>query len=121
MTIFGRLIPRWVVIAVGIAAIAAVCILLAYCTGRHDGKSGLQHQIDNANIKAQDTNLNAIANSTEDRSISDAQLLEKKKELIDAVNKTPDTLPSATRIAVGCERLRRQGTDTTTIPVCNGR
>lgn len=112
-------IPKSIKIGFGILVVVVLALVLVYCSGQHSGKSQIQHQIDKGNLKAEQINANAVSNSTEDRSITDTQLLEKKKELIDEVNKTPDTMPSAQRIAVGCERLRRQGTNTAAIPACN--
>jgi hypothetical protein len=115
------LIPRGVKIAGGILLAVGLALLLAYCSGQKSGKSKIEHQIDQANIKALETNSNAVSNAATDRSVSDQKILETKKELVDAVEATPDSLPNASRIALGCKRLRRQGTDTSVIPACAGR
>ena len=111
-------IPTKVKIAAGLIFVVALALLLAYCSGRDDGKDAVNQQIDKANVEVLNRDAVAKARANEDREAEHAKQLEAKKELIDAVNKTPDTLPDPARIALGCERLRRQGTDTTIIPVC---
>ena len=42
----------------------------------------------------------------------------QEQELRDAIADTPDSAPDATRIRLGCERLRRAGRDTSRIAAC---
>jgi hypothetical protein len=114
---FAGLGPRVYLIG-GIILAIALALALAYCSGRGDGKDAINQQIDKANTKALERDAAAGEKATADREAEHAKQLEVKKELVDAVNKTPDTLPDPARIALGCERLRRQGTDTTIIPAC---
>jgi hypothetical protein len=114
---FAGLGPRVYLIG-GIILVIVLALTLAYCSGRDDGKDAINQQIDKANTKALERNAAAGEKATADREAEHTKQLEVKKELVDAVNKTPDTLPDPARIALGCERLRRQGTDTAIIPAC---
>lgn len=42
-----------------------------------------------------------------ERQADNSAVSQMEKDLIDAVAKTPDSAPSAKRVALGCERLRR--------------
>ena len=114
-------IPMKIKVAAGVIAVVLLALLTAYCVGRGDGKSKIELEIEKANVEALETNANALGNAADDRVVSNEQILKTKEELVDVVEATPDSLPSATRIALGCERLRRQGTDTSVIPACSGR
>lgn len=107
-------------IYVGLALLAAAILTLVYCSGRRDGKAVIEQKIDRANIKVIKTDAAAREAAAEAR-VTDAEaVLELKKELVDAVEDTPDEKPDAVRIALGCQRLSRAGKDTAAIPACAG-
>lgn len=111
-------IPTKVKAGLGIALVIAIVLLLAYCSGRSDGKAGADLAREKANSKTITIDSRARENAATDRVVDAVTNLEVKKELSDAVAKLPDTMPSARRIALGCARLQRQGTDVSSIPAC---
>lgn len=111
-------IPRRVKIALGIALAIALALSLAYCNGKKEGKRGADLALEKANNQAIVIDSKAREKAADDRVADAVENLEAKKELSDAVEALPDALPTARRIALGCARLRRQGTDTTAIPAC---
>jgi hypothetical protein len=107
-------------IYLAIAGLVAVALTLAYCSGKREGRVDVEHKIEQANTKAVQRNAAAGEKAAEAR-VADAQtVLEMKEELVDAVEATPDTLPSDRRIARGCVQLRQAGRDTDAIPACAG-
>jgi hypothetical protein len=74
-----------------------------------------------ANAAALETKSNADERASLDRVADMVEEAATKERLIDAVSETPDTVPSAVRVRLGCQRLREQGTDTADIPGCGGR
>lgn len=104
----------------GVALLLVIGITL-YVTGRSDGRAKADAERAVANVEAMKTNEKANANAADDRVADAEQVLELKEELTDAVAEVPDDVPDTVAVALGCERLRRQGTDTTAIPACGGR
>jgi len=116
-----KALPQRVKVAIAVALVAVLALTLAYCSGRGDGKRGSDLAIERANTKALTRDRVASDRASEAR-VADAKAnIEAKKELSDAVEALPDAVPSDRRIALGCQRLRRQGTDTAAIPACRGR
>ncbi len=61
----------------------------------------------------------ADANAALQRKVDEARISEQEKDMHDAVAKTPDTMPDAARVALGCARLRNAGKDVSRIAACN--
>jgi hypothetical protein len=106
--------------------LGALSLLLAagialYIMGRGDGRAKADAERAVANVEAMKTNETANANAAEDRVADAEQVLELKEELTDAVAEIPDDVPDAVAVALGCQRLRTQGTDTSAIPACGRR
>lgn len=108
-------------IILGGALLILVAIGLVYWQGRSDGRLKADAERAVANVEAMKTNEGANANASEARVTDAEQVLELKEELTDAVAEIPDDVPDDVAVALGCQRLRRQGTDTTAIPACGGR
>jgi 3-dehydroquinate synthase class II len=87
------------------AICVAVCLPLGYCSGELVGK---------AKARA------AVAVATVEVMKVDDVVVTQKEGLIDAVSELPDTIPSARRVALACERLRQQGSSTAGITACGG-
>jgi hypothetical protein len=104
----------------GLLLIAGLALTL-YLMGRSDGRAKIEGAIQKENVRVLEKVGKANENAAEARVTDAEEVLELKEELVDAVEKTPDTLPTERRIARGCVQLRRAGHDTSAIPVCRGR
>jgi len=107
-------------IAIALVLIIGLVLMLTYCSGKRDGRAQIEQQIDRANEKAEARNKVANERANDARVTDGQAVLELREELTDAVEDTPDTMPTERRIARGCVQLRRSGRDTSTIPACAG-
>jgi hypothetical protein len=103
----------------GLLLVAGLALLL-YLQGRSDGRAKIEGAIQKENVRVLERLGEANENASEARVADAEEVLELKEELVDAVEKTPDTLPTERRIARGCVQLRRAGHDTSAIPACRG-
>jgi hypothetical protein len=103
----------------GLLLVAGLALLL-YLQGRSDGRAKIEGAIQKENVRVLERLGEANENASEPRVADAEEVLELKEELVDAVEKTPDTLPTERRIARGCVQLRRAGHDTSAIPACRG-
>lgn len=101
----------------GLLLVAGLALAL-YLQGRSDGRAKIEGAIQKENVRVLERLGEANENAAEARVTDAGQVLELKEELVDAVEKTPDTLPTERRIARGCVQLRRAGHDTSVIPAC---
>jgi hypothetical protein len=104
----------------GLLLLAGLALTL-YLMGRSDGRAKADAERAVANVEAMKTNEKANTNAAEDRVTDAEQVLELKEELTDAVAEIPDDVPDPVAVALGCERLRKAGKDTASIPACGGR
>lgn len=96
----------------------SVCFLVGYLNGKYGERDRCNAQRLLANVKALETIATANDIAAEER-LSDAlEANEDEKELVNAIAQVPDGRPDAVRVKLGCERLRKQGTDTRSIPAC---
>jgi hypothetical protein len=103
----------------GLLLVMALALIL-YLQGRADGRAKIENAIQKENVRVLERLGEANENAAEARVTDAEEVLELKEELVDAVEKTPDTLPTERRIARGCVQLRRAGHDTSAIPACRG-
>lgn len=108
-------------IILGIALLALLLAGLIYWQGRSDGRLKADAERAVANVEAMKTNEKANVNAADDRVADAEKVLELKEELTNAVAQVPDDVPDPVAVALGCQRLRNQGTDTTALPACGGR
>lgn len=102
----------------GIAALGGIALLLVYCSGKAEGARAAEEALAQANFEAIAIDTTARENAARAR-VADAEAVaEQKEEMIDAIQSVDDTLPDPVRIALGCQRLRAAGKDTTLIPAC---
>lgn len=104
----------------GVLLVAALALAL-YLQGRSDGRSKAAAARAQANVEAMKTNEAANTNAADARLADAEEVLELKEELTDAVAQIPDDVPDDVAVALGCQRLRAAGTDTSAIPACGGR
>lgn len=94
----------------------------AFLLGQCDGRSTERARNDAARAAANEALLKAQNAAQEQAAIerlTDAQTItEKQEELLDAIAEVPDEKPDAVRVALGCQRLRNQGVDTSGLPEC---
>jgi hypothetical protein len=108
---------------IGIAiAIVAALLLLSYCQGRTDGKNAEKVEQQAATIKAQARDKVATDTAASERTTDQAANRDLTEAYNDEIAKAPaGTRNSAPATNLACERLRRAGRDTRSIPACGGR
>lgn len=105
-----------------IAILIFTALALGYCAVTGPGREArkVDAAVAMANSKTQATDTAAREAAADERLADALSTANTKQELTDAVSKLPDARPSDRRIALACERLRQQGTDTTNVPACVG-
>jgi hypothetical protein len=102
------------------AICVAVCLPLGYCSGELAGKAKARAAVAVATVEVMKVDGNAKEVAAIERTKDDDVVVTQKEGLIDAVSELPDTMPSARRVALACERLRQQGSSTAGITACSG-
>jgi hypothetical protein len=112
----------WSVIAgawrsvVACVAVAGLCLVLGHCEGvsseraRNDAARAL------ANTKALELDAGAQTKASADRVRDALAVNHHEEELIDAISTVPDDRPDRVRVALGCQRLRAQGSAEADLP-----
>lgn len=95
---------------VGLVGIGLACLPLAYCAGRRAGEDPA------GNVKTAETDRVARDNADTARAADSITILRHEQELTHAISQVPDTKPDPVRIALGCQRLRAQGTAEADLP-----
>ena len=100
-------------------AVAGLCLPLGYCAGTRGAEARCDAARALANLKAGEIDARAKDAAAAAR-VTDALAVERhEQELIDAISALPDDRPDAVRVALGCQRLRAQGTPEAQLPpVC---
>lgn len=98
---------KWWKLAAGAALGAFLCFPLATCHGEHIGAQRAALALAQANAKALQQQQRADALAANQRITDTLTVNHQEQELRNVIVSTPDSLPDATRIALGCERLRR--------------
>lgn len=113
---FFRSLPLtgWAVVA----AVLALVLLLATCAHHADRDVRRARALAEANARAISTDTAARAAAADQRLADTLRTLQTEKDLTDALKDLPDARPSDRRIALACERLRRQGDDPAAISAC---
>lgn len=97
-------------------AVILAFLLLAYCSGRKDGKTNEIVEQQERQIEVQE-NVNEANSTAADQRVDDAKkAAQQEKELNDAIKETSD--PARQRVLRGCVIMRQQGRDTDTISAC---
>lgn len=108
----------WWKAAVGFLLAAPLFFLLGTCDGRKTERKIQAAARAEANVQAMKINQKATDQAAAER-VNDATTVAANEEvLLDAIQSTPDTAPDAVRVKLGCERLRAQGTDISSLPAC---
>lgn len=114
----GLPLAQKVIRVVAIIGVVLALAGLSYCQGRSDGAANWQLKLEKANRDFLEQKARADALAADQRLTDTIAVSDLEKGLRDAIADTPDTAPDATRIRLGCERLRRAGQDTSRIPAC---
>lgn len=115
-------IIAWVKGNVLVIAIASALIFAAMVGGYKGGERAATARYDAAralaNVETVKVDGAAKEIAANERRVDDTLVNEGKERLLDAVQSAPESAPDAARVALGCARLRAQGTDTAAIPAC---
>lgn len=112
---FGPLASKFIFFG-GIAMFVAALLLLSYCSGRSDGKTGEVVKQQGREIKVQQDLGHANENAAGSRVQDAVKAEQQKKELNDAIKDING--PDRARALRGCIILRQQGRNTADIPAC---
>lgn len=112
----------WWKAALGFILAAPLFFMLGQCDGKKIGRQQMRTAIAEANTRFLDQKARADALAA-DRRLDDTITVNRhEQELRNAIASTPDSAPDAARIALGCARLRANGTSEAAIPtVCRPR
>jgi len=87
-------------------AIIAAAVALSYVKGCSDGKSQMRAEYAAKALEEAQKDREADALAAKAR-LEDADSLEEFEDaLVDSINASPDSVPDAASVALGCERLR---------------
>lgn len=100
------LLANWKAIVLALL-LAPAAFLLGQCSGIKTGRGQMQHAVDVANVAALQQKNRADTLASAQRLTDTIAVNHQEQELRNAIQSTPDSAPDATRIALGCERLRR--------------
>lgn len=100
-------LATWWKAAVGIVIGALLCWPLAQCRGEQIGQLRMETAIEKANVETLRQKARADELAAAQRLTDTIAVSRQEQELRNVVAQTPDSLPDAARIALGCERLRR--------------
>lgn len=120
MIAFSAFVAAWgrtILIAI---AVGALCFMLGRCDGRRVERNANDAARERANVAALERESKAAEQAAGERVRDAVETAQLKKELADVVATIPDSVPSDIAVARGCDRLRRQGTDTSNLPACSG-
>lgn len=108
----GKKIAPYAIVAVVIGLV----LLLAYCQGREDGKTGAIVAEQERTIEVQASESTAAEAAASERVADEVGLAKQNQELIDASKHSESD--DARRIRRGCLILQQQGRDTSKFPAC---
>lgn len=105
-------VARWWKLGVGIALGVLLCMPLAYCKGKGDGKwverAAWQHQVDRIRIAAEQTARAADMVRASSQAASVRQISDERKEVDDASASLPVRATTDRQRGRACIELRRQ-------------
>jgi hypothetical protein len=112
------------IVGIGGGIIAYAALLWAvFALGQCDGKrtEAVRQEALRAKAVVEAIGKNAAAQekAAEERATDKEVIDQKQEDLLDAIKTVPDTQPDAVRVALGCQRLRAQGSRDADLPaVC---
>ncbi|MGL5735489.1 MAG: hypothetical protein ACRCYS_11535 [Beijerinckiaceae bacterium] len=118
--ILGLLRRFWPVLVCGVALASVVWMKASRDAARADLKI-VREELTEKKAELAFLKVDAAAkeNAARDRVIETAAVAASEKVLIDAIQTVPDSAPDPVRVALGCQRLRSQGTPDANLPgVC---
>lgn len=80
----------------------------------------IERHDDKITRKTQATDFEAKLEAADQRARDQATITADERSRSDEIRKAPDSKPSAARVRLNCERLRRAGQDTSRIAACAG-
>lgn len=110
-------------VLIGLAVLLALAALWGWGHSRY--RAGVKDERDRAELALAQANQRFLEQKARaDQLAADQRLADtvavnrQEQELLNAIADTPDSAPDATRVQLGCERLRRAGRDTSGIAAC---
>jgi hypothetical protein len=99
--------------------VAGLCLPLGYCTGFKSASSRCSAERALASTKALEIDAHARDAADQARFADVIAISTHEQDLVDAISTVPDSAPDRVRVALGCQRLRAQGTVEADLPaVC---
>lgn len=111
---------QWWKAAAGLIVGIMLGLPLGYYEGKSAGKAKADAARNAANVEQLITDAEANAAASDQRVADALAIVQAREELKDAVAKVPDSVPDAARVALGCARLQRAGTNTADLAACRG-
>lgn len=110
-------VRAWWKAGAGIVVGAALAFPLGQCSGSQAQKK--HEEADRAITQAEALKVDTKAKEkAADQRVKDAaEVADMTEKLTDAVASLPDEIPSARRVALGCQRLRNGGADVSDLPI----
>lgn len=100
-------------------AVLAAAFMLGQCDGRRTERARQDALRAKENVEALTRDAAAKDKADVQREADTKAVDENQEDLINAIQTVPDTHPDAVRVALGCERLRKQGAAEADLPsVC---
>lgn len=104
-------------VKIGLAVLLLGLLGVAKCS--YD-QSIIDRHDDKITRKTQTTDFEAKLEAADQRARDQAIITADERNRSDEIRKAPDSKPSAARVRLNCERLRRAGQDTSRIAACAG-
>lgn len=105
------------VVKIGLVVLVLAAFGVAKCS--YDRAVIAEHDAE-ITRKTTETDFEAKLDAADQRARDQAGIADDERKRSDAIQKAPDSKPSAARNALNCERLRRAGTDTSRLAACRG-
>lgn len=109
---FARPLAWLIIVTIAIAALA--------CGKTIYDRSVIRQHDSELTAEVSKRNSAALDASADQRAVDQIRINTEERERYEAINSAPNGKPSTAAIALGCERLRKSGQDTSRFTECSG-